>query len=84
MSTYKTYIARPIPEYGDPGFETALAAACHINKRLEDAGQASFLAGDEADDSSAYRAMRQELDSCDAHVRALICLEVEYSTFDEE
>lgn len=83
MTKFTTYIARPVMAYGQPGYEDALAAAAAINKSLGDSGESSFIAGDEAADYSAYRAMQRELDSCAQSIRADLYVDSTTAEIDE-
>lgn len=83
MTTFTTYIARPVMSYGQPGYEDALAAASAINKSLGDSGESSFIAGDESADYSAYRAMQRELDSCHPAIRAGLMVDKTTAELDE-
>lgn len=83
MTTFTTYIARPVMAYGQPGYDDALAAAAAINKSLGDSGESSFIVGDDAADYSAYRAMQRELDSCAPSIRADLCVDSTTAEIDE-
>lgn len=75
MPILTTYIIRPTMAYGQPGFETADAAARAINKTLGDSGESSFISGDHLAAYSANRAIQRELDSCAPSITANLRIE---------